>query len=72
MSTKAKRVKYNFSEDVNKSISLPISTDLHDRILVLCNITELTQTAMCRYILKRGITEMEGKLVAMAGKKATL
>ena len=68
------KARYNFSQDQDgtKSISLPISADLHERIMTLCNITELTQTGMCRYILKRGVTEMEDKLVAMAGKKATL
>ena len=61
--------RYNFSQDNNsKTINLSISPELHERIMTLCNITELTMTSICRYLLKRGITDMEAKLIKMTDK----
>ena len=63
------RVAYNFSMSEDAHIlSITVSRELHERIITLCNITELTQTAICRYLLKRGVTDMEAKLVSLADK----
>lgn len=62
--------RYNFSQDNDsKSINLSISKELYERIMTLCNITELTMTSVCRYLLKRGVTDMEKKLIELADKK---
>lgn len=64
--------RYNFSKDSDsKILSLVISKELHERIMTLCNVTELTMTAICRYLLKRGVSEMETKLVELAKKNDT-
>ena len=65
--SRATRPKYNFSTaNDSHPLSIPVSRELHDRILTLCNITELTQTAICRYLLKRGVADMETRLVKLA------
>lgn len=63
--------RYNFSRDKEgaRSLSLPISKELHERIMRLCNITEMTQTAICRYLLTRGIGDMETELVELVDRK---
>ncbi len=66
-----KRIKYNFSKDADSAcVSLVISDELNDRIMRLCNITELTKSSICRYLLKRGVGDMENKLVELANKEA--
>jgi len=51
--------KYTFSQANDcKAVNINISPDLHERIMTLCNITEMTQTSICRYLLKRGISEL--------------
>ena len=66
-----KSMHYNFSvSEGGKQIGFQISVELRERIQVLCNLTEMSQTALCRYIIKRGITEMEQKLVALRDKAA--
>ncbi len=62
--------RYSFSQENDaKSITLVISRELHERMMTLCNITELTQSSIARYLLKRGVQDMEVKLVELARKK---
>ena len=64
------QMHYNFTRDGGgRQIGFFVSEDLHDRITTLCNITEMNKTAICRYILNRGIEEMEQKLVALVEKE---
>ncbi len=65
-----KRIRYNFSKDADStSVSLVISEELNDRIVTLCNITELTKSSICRYLLKRGVTDMEAKMVELTKRE---
>lgn len=68
--SRGNRKLYNFSmANDSHPLTINVSRELYDRIITLCNITELTQTAICRYLLKRGITEMESRLVTLANKE---
>ncbi len=61
--------RYNFSVDNDgKHVAVVISKELHERIITLCNITELTKTAIVRYLLKRGVADMEQKMLELANK----
>ena len=60
------RKLYSFSKSNDAHpVTIFISKELHERILTLCNITELTQTGICRYLLTRGVAEMETKLIKL-------
>ncbi len=61
--------RYNFSRRPDsKTVNIHLSDELDERIMTLCNITELTKTGICRYLLKRGVRDMEVKLVELANK----
>jgi len=69
MGTRRERVKYSFSRDKEAvAVSFFISDELNDRLITLCNITELNKSSVCRYLLKRGVAEMEGKMLELADK----
>ena len=61
---------YSFSKSENsQTMGFQISKELYDRIQVICNLTEMNQSTLCRYIIKRGITEMEEKLAQLLPPK---
>ena len=63
------RVKYNFSKKSDAvPMSVYLSKDLTDRMDVICNLIEMTRSALCRYILKRGIGDLEDKLAERVAK----
>lgn len=45
-----------------KNISLVLSGDLKVRILRLCNILEMNQSALLRFLINRGVDQLEDRL----------
>ena len=58
--------QYNFSHiGDSQAIGFTVSKDLYKRIVKLCDIVEMTQSSLCRYLLKRGVEQMEQRLAKM-------
>ena len=61
-----KRSKYNpysFSaSEGGKQVGFFVSADLYERIRFLCDTLEMSMTSLCRYLLQKGIKELEDKL----------
>lgn len=67
MMGRKRKSKYSFSKfNEGQTIGFVVSKELNDRIAILCNLTEMNKTALCRYLLKKGITELENRLMIMA------
>lgn len=55
---------YSFSRHEGaKAIGCNVSEDLHTRISSLCNILEMPRSSLIRYLISRGVDELEQKLV---------
>lgn len=62
--------RYSFSRDRGATpVSLMVSEELGARITSLCNIMEMSKSSLCRYLIQRGVGELEAKLVEMAEKE---
>jgi len=61
---------YSFSRDEGaKSIACNVSEELHSRISSLCNILEMPKSSLIRYLVGRGVDELEQKLIERIDKK---
>lgn len=55
--------KYSFSRDKGATaIGMMVSPELRSRIALLCNTLEMSQSSLLRYLITRGVDELETKL----------
>lgn len=68
MSQKEKQY-YSFStHEGAKNLGFMVSDELHTRILSLCNILEMSRSSLLRFLLTRGVDDLEAKLVERVEK----
>lgn len=57
------RDPYSFSKDSGAiNVGCNVSVELHSRIYDMCNILEMSQSALMRYLLGRGMDDLEKRL----------
>ena len=61
--------RYSFSrENGAKQSGVVLSPDLEKRIKTLCNVLEMNKSSLLRFLINRGVDDLEKKLVERADK----
>lgn len=61
--------KYSFSKDEGgMNVAVVVSEELHERLVTLCNLLEMNRSSLIRFLLARGVDQLEAKLVERATK----
>lgn len=59
--------KYSFSRDEGGiAVGVMVSEELNGRLMILCNLLEMSRSSLVRYLVTRGTDELEAKLVDRA------
>ena len=61
--------RYCFSRESGaKNIAALVSDELFDRMQTMCNILEISRTALTRFLLTRGMDQLEAKMIERLDK----
>lgn len=63
------KARYSFSKDAGGlHVGVVVSDDLHGRLETLCNLLEMSRSSLVRFLITRGVDQLEAKLVERATK----